>query len=57
MKYYVYELVDPRTSRVFYVGKGRGKRMHAHEREAIIRREIKPEFLAPIFAKYGIGVV
>lgn len=34
MKYYVYELADPDTGEAFYVGKGTGKRMHAHEREA-----------------------
>jgi hypothetical protein len=33
-KWYVYELVDPRTDTVFYVGKGTGNRMHNHEREA-----------------------
>lgn len=32
--YYVYELIDPRTERVFYVGKGKGARIHAHELEA-----------------------
>lgn len=32
--YYVYELVDPRSNVVFYVGKGQGKRIHAHEIEA-----------------------
>jgi len=33
-KWYVYELIDPRTERVFYVGKGCGSRIHHHEREA-----------------------
>ena len=28
--YYVYEYVDPRNNSVFYVGKGKGKRMYAH---------------------------
>lgn len=32
--YYVYELIDPRTGAVFYVGKGKGKRIDAHEAEA-----------------------
>jgi len=30
--YYVYCLVDPRTKNVFYVGKGRGNRVFAHEK-------------------------
>lgn len=34
MTYYVYELVDPRTDSVFYVGKGKKARVDAHEAEA-----------------------
>lgn len=34
MSYYVYELFDPRDNAVFYVGKGRGGRIHCHEIEA-----------------------
>lgn len=34
LKYYVYELVDPRDDSVFYVGKGCGKRVDSHEKEA-----------------------
>lgn len=33
-EFYVYELVDPRDGAVFYVGKGKGPRMHQHEKEA-----------------------
>lgn len=33
-KYYVYELIDPRTDAVFYIGKGCGARIDAHEIEA-----------------------
>lgn len=32
--FYVYELVDPRDNTVFYVGKGKGRRIEAHEAEA-----------------------
>src|ERR1039458_10244029 len=31
-KYYVYELIDPRDLKVFYVGKGKDKRMYTHVR-------------------------
>jgi hypothetical protein len=34
MSFYVYELRDPRSDDVFYVGKGKGNRIHAHEKEA-----------------------
>jgi hypothetical protein len=33
-RWYVYELVDGRSGDVFYVGKGTGDRMHAHEKQA-----------------------
>ena len=33
MKFYVYHLIDPRNSEVFYVGKGTGKRLFQHEAE------------------------
>lgn len=33
-EYYVYELIDPRTGAVFYVGKGSRGRIHQHEVEA-----------------------
>lgn len=31
-KYYVYQLLDPRTNEPFYIGKGCGDRMYRHER-------------------------
>jgi len=36
-KYYVYGLIDPRTDSIFYIGKGKGKRVYEHvkERESI----------------------
>lgn len=33
-RFYVYELVDPRDDKVFYVGKGQRGRVHQHEVEA-----------------------
>lgn len=32
--FYVYDLIDPRDGRTFYVGKGTGKRLHQHVKEA-----------------------
>lgn len=34
MKFYVYELIDPRDDKPFYVGKGKGARIDRHETEA-----------------------
>lgn len=34
MRFYVYELIDPRDGATFYVGKGQRKRIDAHEVEA-----------------------
>ena len=31
MYYYVYQLIDPRTNVVFYIGKGKNNRMYVHE--------------------------
>ncbi|HYC33126.1 MAG TPA: GIY-YIG nuclease family protein [Gemmatimonadales bacterium] len=33
-EFYVYALVDPRSDQPFYIGKGKGRRCLAHEREA-----------------------
>lgn len=32
--FYVYELIDPRNGKPFYVGKGKGQRYRAHETQA-----------------------
>ena len=32
--YYVYALIDPRTDKVFYIGKGIGDRVFNHEIES-----------------------
>lgn len=34
MKYYTYQLVDPRDGKPFYIGKGKDKRMLAHLKES-----------------------
>lgn len=34
MAYYVYELIDPRSDAIFYVGKGKGSRPSQHIRDA-----------------------
>ena len=34
LPHYVYELIDPRTNEVFYIGKGSGDRVDAHARTA-----------------------
>lgn len=34
LNYYVYQLIDPRNERPFYVGKGKGPRVREHEHEA-----------------------
>jgi len=37
--YYVYELIDPRDNKIFYVGKGHGKRMYIHYKLALKSRK------------------
>ena len=35
LQYYVYCLVDPRTNRIFYIGKGSGNRIFNHANDAL----------------------
>lgn len=39
-RWYVYALTDPRDGAVFYIGKGTGKRIHQHERDAANERTV-----------------
>lgn len=38
MEFYVYLLIDPRTDKVFYVGKGKTNRMYEHKTDSINKR-------------------
>jgi hypothetical protein len=38
MQYYVYDLIDPRTGKTFYVGKGAGGRVKQHLRDSLAGR-------------------
>jgi len=35
LKYYVYELIDPRNGKIFYVGKGKANRVYKHLKAAL----------------------
>lgn len=39
MRFFVYDLIDPRTDKTFYVGKGQDDRPYQHERDAIRGRQ------------------
>lgn len=55
--YYVYELADPRTKKVFYVGKGKNARIDDHEYEARQgRQSAKCEVIRSIEAN-GLSVI
>ena len=53
--YYVYALIDPRTKKVFYIGKGKGSRIYAHVEasEAIDTKEA--DKIATIRAIRAVG--
>ena len=59
-EFYVYEIIDPRDNKPFYIGKGRGYRMRCHLYSHILRKkspknnrikDILSEELKPIFMK------
>lgn len=39
-RWYIYELADPTTGLAFYVGKGSGDRIAAHERDALRSKDV-----------------
>jgi len=43
--YYVYLLKDPRDGKIFYVGKGKGRRIFSHDDEALVVGSFKSEKL------------
>ncbi|QQS23310.1 hypothetical protein IPM19_01960 [bacterium] len=45
LKYYVYLLRDPRTKKIFYVGKGRGNRINNHKPETLVANKNTTEKL------------
>ena len=45
--FYVYELINPITKDIFYVGKGRGNRMYTHVQK--VKRNIRPNGNIKIF--------
>ncbi|NTG07137.1 GIY-YIG nuclease family protein [Rhizobium rhizogenes] len=54
--FYVYELIDPRNGMVFYVGKGCGKRIEQHAREAAKGRVSNPAKYSRIKAIHDEGL-
>lgn len=54
-KYYVYHLIDPRSKKVFYVGKGTGNRIAHHERDAAKLRFANSEKEATILDIWSSG--
>lgn len=56
--YYVYALIDPRTRKVFYIGKGKGNRIyaHVHASEAIETKEVEKIKTIRAIRKAGMEV-
>lgn len=53
---YVYVLIDPRSDRIFYVGKGTGDRARQHEREAALDRGVNEAKRATIRSIHADGL-
>jgi len=47
-KWYVYELVDPRTMKAFYIGKGKGRRMYDHGKPSDKANQAKQRMITSI---------
>lgn len=56
LKAYVYRLVDPRTSKTFYVGKGNGNRCFSHAKAALGKSEEKSAKLDLIREMHEAGI-
>lgn len=50
LKYYVYLLIDKRSNKVFYVGKGKGNRINCHFKDALDQRTKKSEKIKKILS-------
>lgn len=54
--HYVYELIDPVSDEVFYVGKGKGRRMYQHAVDARAGRITNPEKHERITSIHALGL-
>jgi hypothetical protein len=55
-RWYVYELIDPRDGLAFYVGKGTGDRISAHERDARANPTVCSEKFSKIKDIWSVGL-
>jgi hypothetical protein len=55
-EFYIYLLIDPRTDKVFYVGKGKGNRMYEHKTEALKKRHYNKHLENTILKILSLGL-